>query len=70
MPVKRRVEKRRSLKHTDVKPEHVCLDENGNGHFLDDEIAEAFGCFALINYPDLGETLRIKFKLRTKLIPC
>ena len=57
MPVKRRLDKRRSLKPNHVKPEHVCLDENGNGHFTDDDIAHAFGCFALINYPDLKNTL-------------
>ena len=61
MPVKRRVEKRRSLKPTDVKPEHVCLDENGNGHFTDDDIADAFGCFALINYPNLKQLLQKGF---------
>jgi len=59
MPMKKRVTKRRLAKiNITVTDKDYDLHPNGSGIFLNDEVAEAFGRYALIAYSDIGDLLK------------
>lgn len=59
MPVKKRISKRRLSKtNITVTESDYDLHPDGFGVFLNDEVAEAFGRYALIGYADIDELLK------------
>ena len=59
MPIKKRVTKRLLAKiNITVTDKDYELHPNGSGIFLNDEVAEAFGRYALIAYSDIVDLLK------------
>jgi len=59
LPVKKRVTKRRLAKiNVTVTDKDYDLHPDGSGIFLNDEVAEAFGRYALIAYSDIADLLK------------